>query len=571
MNDLNEFQSPRNCIGCAHTPQIDASTQHSSRSRASVGTEFRDPLIGFRRQMRMHPVRDALQAIAHRVCLVLACLALAACSLGPKTYTKTVTEVRADTGATFLARRVAGLGNPGDGRSGVKLVRDGPEALAVRLAMMDRAERSIDAQYYLLHDDPAGHLFAWHMLMAADRGVRVRLLVDDIDTANYDAMTAALDQHPNMEIRLFNPFRRGVGSNIASVFEFQRVNRRMHNKSITADDVVTLIGGRNIGAEYFSAREDSNYDDLDLMGAGPVAKEVSRVFDTYWNSRFAVPAPVVIAERRQTLSLPEARNRLSALAEAARQTSFGNALDHEVRRKIERGGLALDWVPARLVADPPEKAAGLDDSSQFVRSQMLPYLLNASSDLFVASAYFVPRQAGVSLLSGLREKDVRVVILTNSLDSTDVLPVHGHYSRSRKEMLEAGVELWELREDKVRTDRQEIGLGQSQSSLHAKAFAIDRRYLFVGSFNWDPRSTWINNEMGVLVDSPSLAAATVRQFEANLPRNAFRLELDARGDIDWYSLREDGTVLRYDAEPTDSGWRAFKSNVYAIVPFGGLL
>lgn len=499
-------------------------------------------------------------------------LALASCSPWPESYSKTVTRAETETAGTFLAQRAQALGNPSDGRSGIYLVSDGPEALALRLVLSEMAERTIDAQYYLLHDDASGHLFAWKLLEAADRGVRVRLLLDDMDVATYDAMTAALDTHPNIEIRLFNPFRRGFGRNIASLFEIERVNRRMHNKSMTFDNVVTLVGGRNIGDEYFAAREDSNYNDLDVLGVGPIAKEVSATFDTYWNSPFAVPASVVVSGRKAGLTLDEARVRLNSLAEAARQTPYGDALRHGIRDSITSGGqIDLEWVPARLVADPVEKAAGEADSADIVSGVMLPYITAARQDLFVSSAYFVPRDRGVALLSDLSRRGVEVSILTNSLDSTDVVPVYGHYALSREDMLEAGIQLWELRPDAEREDRARIGLGLSQSSLHTKAFAIDQEVLFVGSFNWDPRSVWINNEMGVLIESPKIARDAVRRFEENIRRNAYELRLDEDGGIDWIERQEDGTMLVYRDEPVESGWRLFLSRVYGALPIGGQL
>ncbi|RYH07175.1 phospholipase D family protein [Tropicimonas sp. IMCC6043] len=507
-----------------------------------------------------------------RSALVLSlCWQLLACSSGTTSYSKTVTRAPTDTGNTFLARRSDALGNPHDGRSGIRLVTDGPEALALRLVLSEKAQRTIDAQYYLLHNDSAGHLFAWKLLQAADRGVRVRLLLDDMDAADYDAMTAALDRHPNIEVRLFNPFRRGLGKNVAALFEFERVNRRMHNKSMTFDTEVTLVGGRNIGNEYFGAREDSNYNDFDVLGAGPIAREVSQTFDAYWNSESAVPARVVIGDRAGGLSLEEARTRLAALAANARKTPYGDALDHAIRDRVSHKDLGLQWVPARLVADPPEKASGDANVSGFVASVMLPYLKSAKSDLYVSSAYFVPRKRGVSLLSDISARGVNVSVLTNSLDSTDVVPVYGHYARDREAMLKAGIALWELRPDGSRKDRETLGLGLSQSSLHTKAFAIDQRYLFVGSFNWDPRSVWINNEMGVLIDSRRLAKGAVQLFRDNIRANAYELRLDETGGIDWLSRREDGTLVVYKQEPAHSAWRVFMSRIYGILPIGSQL
>ena len=494
---------------------------------------------------------------------------LASCASGPDEYTKTVTRSLENTSGTFLAGIGPRAGDPRDGRTGIRLVSDGPEALALRLALAEKAERTIDAQYYLLHNDETGHLYAWSLVQAAERGVRVRLLLDDMDVAQYDAMSAALDKHPNIEIRLFNPFKRGAGRNLAALFEFNRVTRRMHNKSMTGDGIVSLIGGRNIGNEYFAAREDSNYNDLDVLAVGQVAREVSRTFDDYWNSPYAVPASVVVQDREQELSFEEVKTRLSALASAASKSSFGSSLTHDARKRFAHSGIDLTWAPAKLIADPPEKAAGDADANTLVAGQMMPYLDSAVSSLYVSSAYFVPRRKGIEYLSAMSDRGVDVNILTNSMDSTDVLPVYGKYATAREELLEAGVNLYELRSDAERADRKRLGLGLSQSSLHTKAFILDEQYLFIGSFNWDPRSVWLNNEMGVLIESPALARETLALFKEHLRKNTYKLQLDGSGGIDWLTYRkEEGVNVLYREEPSSSGWRVFKSRLFGILPFG---
>ena len=345
----------------------------------------------------------------------------------------------------------------------------------------------------------------------------------------------------------------------------------MHNKSMTFDNQVTIVGGRNIGAEYFAADEESNYDDVDLIGAGPVARDVSLTFDEYWNSPYAVPASAVVRDGDANLSLDAARDRLSGLVESARRTEYGAALTHGIRNAVDSGRITLDWVPYKVFADPPEKAAGDVDEQEILISEMAPFVRSARHELVVSSAYFVPGPRGTAFLAELAGKGVKVRILTNSLDSTDVEPVHGHYSRYREDLLGAGVELWELRPDNERPDRDWIGLGHSLSGLHTKAFAIDRRYLFVGSFNWDPRSANINTEMGILLDAPALAREAVQGLHEKLPRAAYRLRLDGDGEIEWLARRDDGVWVAYGSEPSESGWRSFRTNVYRILPIGGQL
>jgi putative cardiolipin synthase len=382
-------------------------------------------------------------------------------------------------------------------------------------------------------------------------------------------MTKALTGHPNIEIRLYNPFRRDIGRALGGLLEFRRINRRMHNKSMTFDNQVTIVGGRNVGDEYFSAREDSNYDDLDVLAAGPVVREVSEVFDDYWNSPFAVPAESVIGDGGESLSLDQARARMFQLYDAARATEYGDALTHGIRDAVTSGDFHLDWVPAEVVADPPEKTAGTSDT--VLAEDMVPVLMSARSEVVVASAYFVPGPRGVAILSDLAKRGVHVVVLTNSLDSNDVEPVHGHYARYRKALLEAGVELWELRPDKERPDRKLLELGQSRSALHSKAFVVDRQEFFIGSFNWDPRSVNINTEMGILMDAPRIAADAATRLEARLPETAYRLRLDEEGRIQWLARQDDGTWIAYASEPSDSAWRKLRTNIYGALPIGSQL
>ena len=249
-----------------------------------------------------------------------------------------------DTGHTYLARQVEALGDPHDGRSGIHLLSDGPEALAMRLHLTEKAERSIDVQYYILTNDTSGQLIAGELLKAADRGVHVRILLDDMYAAPYDPASAALAGHPHIDIRLFNPFRRDVGRMLGGLLDFQRVNRRMHNKSMTFDDQVTIVGGRNLADEYFAAREDSNYDDLDVLAVGPVAREVSGSFDDYWNSPYAVPAEAaIIAGGGRTLA--------GGCADKAHGPLRGRAAYSLWRRPHPR-------YPAHLLRRPPRPQLG---------------------------------------------------------------------------------------------------------------------------------------------------------------------------------------------------------------------
>ncbi|MBE9640056.1 phospholipase D family protein [Salipiger mangrovisoli] len=504
------------------------------------------------------------------ICALLTCLLLTACASQPPQGPRTASAALVAPSTAPLSQIARKWQGRADGKSGVHIVGNGIDALALRLALAEIATTSIDAQYYLLHNDEAGRLFADALLRAADRGVRVRLLLDDMDTRGYDETTHALETHPNIEIRLFNPFARSHGKALSALFEFRRINRRMHNKSMTFDGRATIVGGRNIGDEYFSAREDSNYDDLDLLAAGPVVAEVGRSFDAYWNSRYAIPAALVIAPKKDGPDLAAVRDRLTGMRQEIAQTPYGSALTAHVAT-LKRQPPRLTAAKATLLADPPQKAAGDLPASETFAASMLPYVTALESEFLVVSAYFVPRDSGTALLKSLEARGVEVTVLTNSLDATDVPAVYAHYAHSRRELLEAGVDLWELRAEKDRPDRTLSGLGLSRSALHAKAFVLDRKLLFIGSFNWDPRSVRINSEMGILVESPELAAQAAANFKMLLPDAAFHLRLDEQGRMQWLEHAEGDRWRLFRSEPILSTMRATTAWLTGLLPIASQL
>lgn len=495
---------------------------------------------------------------------------LAGCSTGNRSFEQIPSYALVQPTNTHLARLVRKLGDPRDGRSGVRLIGNGEEAFAARLALAAIAEKTIDAQYYLLHNDLTGQIFAWSLLEAADRGVRVRLLLDDMDTKSYDAATAALDSHENIEIRLFNPFWRDQSLIAAGLTDFKRINRRMHNKSMTADNAMSIVGGRNIGDEYFLAKREMNYSDLDVLTVGPVVNEVSKNFDDYWNSRFAVPASAVVG-KPDGFGIDEARDRLNELIGDARETDYANVVREAAEQNFTRSTLRLDWVSARMYSDPPSKAAGEDNKEGILASQLERYFSDAKSKVQIISAYFVPRKRGTAWLKELEARGVEVSVVTNSLASNDVKPVYAHYAKDRRELLEAGIDLYELRPDADREQQRGINWGRSRSGLHAKAFAIDDRYLFVGSFNWDPRSVNINTEMGILIDSAELTANTTKALGEALKAETFSVKLEENGRISWTKTDPDGTRRMYFSEPTGSFWDRFVAGFYGVLPIGSQL
>lgn len=500
----------------------------------------------------------------------LSMMLLAGCATGDRTFEQTPSYAPEQLTSTRLSLATKNLGDPGDGRSGVRLIGNGELALAARLALAQAADQTIDAQYYLLHNDLTGQVFAWSLLEAADRGVRVRLLLDDIETESYDATTAALDSHENIEIRLFNPFWRDQSLLAAGLTDFKRINRRMHNKSMTVDNAMSIVGGRNIGDEYFLAKKQMNYSDLDLLVAGPVVGEVSDNFDKYWNSKFAVPARAVIAEP-EDFSLSEARDRLNEIIGDVTQTEYAEAVRSARSQNFTSSTLELTWVPAKMYSDPPTKAAGEDNREQILASQLAPYFTTAKSEVEIISAYFVPRKKGTSWLRELAARGVEVRVVTNSLASNDVKPVYAHYAKQRRSLLEGGVELYELRPDANHEQKRGINWFQSQSGLHAKAFTIDDRFMFIGSFNWDPRSVSINTEMGILIDSPAFTKSMSATLSEVLLAETFAVRLEEDNRISWTETDENKSQTVYHYEPTGSSWDHFMAGIYALLPIGSQL
>jgi cardiolipin synthase C len=517
------------------------------------------------------------KAVLFRFLVALLAVGLLSSCAGRRTaahfsYPKTPTTALEASPDTYLGQLVAPLSAAHPGQSGFYVLADGIEALAARLQLAQKAERSIDLQYYLLHADPTGYVFVDQLLKAADRGVRVRMLLDDITTKGHDIGIAALDSHPHIEVRIFNPFSRRSGRGLDFVTDLKRVNHRMHNKSMTFDNTATIVGGRNIGDEYFDARPDMNYNDLDLLAFGPVAQDVSSAFDLYWNSAASIPVLALVAAPEGSQKLELLRHQLAAQVEAAKQTPYRAAFESAYRELVAHHADSLTWEAWTLVVDPPDKVQETFDPQHTapLTAQLRPVADAAQTELVVVSPYFVPGKRGVEWFRGLRERGMQVVIITNSLSSTDVSPVHAGYSRYRKDLLKAGVELWELRADPERLSRRRRGLGQSNSSLHTKAFIVDRRHFFVGSFNFDPRSVDLNTEMGIVLDSPTLAVPALDILFQALPTNAYQLRLDADEQIEWVAL-ENGTEVVYHTEPETGFWRRFSVGFMRLLPIEGYL
>ncbi|MFZ1219569.1 MAG: phospholipase D family protein, partial [Chthoniobacterales bacterium] len=459
-------------------------------------------------------------------------LSLAACGGLPQGGERTVSTALNNNGGTALAGAVRPRLAEHPGESGLHSLPDGREALAARLALADAAQRSLDVQYYIWNKDLAGKVLLEHLFRAADRGVRVRLLLDDLGTSPSDDVLLAIDSHPNIEVRMFNPVAMRSLRLLGMLADFGRVNRRMHNKSFTADGQVAIVGGRNIGDEYFGASEGINFADLDVALIGPVVKEVSGEFDLYWNNQSSIPMATLARQKMTPGQYAARRATLLADETAAERSTYGESVrDSEFARQLRNGTVSYYWGRATIVNDHPDKVATSGAGTETHLAPRLREVVDKTKrELFLVSPYFVPGKKGVEMLAGVHRRGARVVVITNSLASTDGVPVHSKYQLYRKPLLQAGVELYEIKPTAGAPHERREGSfrgpsGSGSAGLHAKTFAFDRRIGFIGSFNLDPRSSKLNTEMGVLFDCPLLAGRLPQVTERDLARNAYRVEL----------------------------------------------
>ena len=465
--------------------------------------------------------------------------------------------------ATALDRAVAPLLRAHPGRSGMALLADNLDAFTVRAASARAAGRSLDLQYYIWNHDFTGNLLGYEVLRAADRGVRVRLLLDDMTAHGKDSHLAALDAHPNIEVRLFNPSRSRAGVlGRASEMLLRPVamNRRMHNKAWIADGRVAVVGGRNVGDEYFDAAAQTNFLDLDAVLVGPAVRQTSAIFDDFWNSASVIPLAALSGAEEGALV------RLRAHGDAGYRST--RAADYVARLRSSPGlpalvgGNALHWLDeVGVYSDPAAKRQG-EGKAPWLVHRLGRAMGLAKRELRVISPYFVPGEEGTRWLVGKRAQGVDVSVLTNSLAANDVMAVHGGYAPYRVPLLEGGVTLYEL----MPHGRQDSSLfGSSGASLHTKAFAVDAERGFIGSFNLDPRSVNLNTEMGILFRDRAATAALLRSYEAKIaPDKSYRVRL-LDGELRW----DDASVApprTWDREPEASAWRRWTARAVGWLP-----
>jgi putative cardiolipin synthase len=514
--------------------------------------------------------------VRHILALAVTALAalMASCASLPPLEGRTATTALADTAGTRLGRAVAADVAANPGKTGIHALPEGHAAFAARVVFAAAAEKSIDAQYYIWHGDQVGYLLFEALWQAAERGVRVRLLLDDLNTGGLDPTIAALDAHPNIEVRLYNPLVQRGARALNFLTDFTRVNRRMHNKSFTVDNQVSVVGGRNIANEYFGAGSGVVYADLDVIAVGAAVPGVSKEFDLYWNSPSAYPAPSFVgtagaggaADLEARFASARADPESVAFLEAVRTTPLA--------RDLLGGQLALEWTLARAEYDDPAKTLDTTARTDILLFPELMRTIGPPEKSFdLVSPYFVPGDEGTAALVALAGKGVKVRVLTNSLASSEANVVFAGYAKHREDLLRAGVQLYEIKTTAAPEAREEKAkLGSSSSAaLHAKTFAVDRRRVFVGSFNFDPRSARLNTEMGLVIDSPALAQQLAERFDTAAPLVAYEVRLGPDGrSLEWIERTASGET-RYDTEPGTTWFQRRSVDVLSILPVDWML
>jgi putative cardiolipin synthase len=451
------------------------------------------------------------------------------------------------------------------GVSGFSIIRQGGTAFMARLAMADLAEKTLDGQYYIWDGDTTGLILADRLLRAADRGVRVRLLIDDhYMSESRDANIAALDAHPNIEIRFFNPVRNRRWRFMSFLAEFGRVNHRMHNKLFVMDNAVGIVGGRNIADVYFGVSTDHNYRDLDVMNAGPIVKDLSASFDMFWNSEWALPVAAVVKDLATEKDLQALRKRLEEKLSA---TGYPYPIDERLdglRARLVQIRDNFIWAPGKVIVENPSRVDTI--AANVIAAALRQRSSEVEREVLIESPYFVLGDGTIEHVRQLTARGIKVRVLTNSAASHDVMPALAGYVYTRKKLLNAGVELYELRPDTNMERDWSVLAGKSTAALHAKSLVFDRKSVFIGSFNLDPRSTALNTEIGVMIDSPEIAGQVGELMDEGVaPGSAFHVTLDGNDNLVWSTETNEGKVEYYTDPETNLFYRILVG-VIGILP-----
>ena len=509
-------------------------------------------------------------SLANRqVSKIISCLitvmAITSCASVPLDYPKTASLALTDTEYTSLAKSFSNWRAADPDRNGFYPLTKGMDAFGARLKLMDAAELSIDAQYFLMKPDAAGLVFSGKLMEAADRGVRVRFLLDDIFTTVDDRALIVLNKHPNVELRIFNPISRKGLYYFNYLGHFRIANRRMHNKSFTVDNQAAIVGGRNIAEEYFQLQTKEEFIDFDMLSAGPIVKDISASFDTYWNHKLAIPMEALSYEYDDD-ALDEIRSRIKKAMQESGENVYAQAINTELMRDFYNGSLEPYFADAKVIIDDPQKLLEkISQDQKIVATAIAEALSKAKKEIIIITPYFIPGKNGVEFIKAITAKGVRIVLVTNSLATNNHTSVHSAYSSYRKPVLQAGVDLWEARANAAGLTLDDGTTKFEQLTLHTKGILIDRRYTFVGSLNLDPRSIDIDTEMGVMIDSEDLANMLAERLLQRIPEMAYKLELDDKNKITWHATI-DGQQVVETKEPLTTVWRRFLAWLLKIMP-----
>jgi putative cardiolipin synthase len=457
------------------------------------------------------------------------------------------------------------------GLSGFSLVQHGENAFLARLAMVDLAEKTLDAQYYIWDSDTTGRILASRLIRAADRGVRVRILIDDnYQTGEKDFLISGLDGHPNIEIRLFNPVTNRFWRTLSFLADFGRVNHRMHNKLLVVDNAVGIVGGRNIGDIYFGVRADHNYRDLDVLTSGPIVREISASFDMFWNSDWAIPVGATVEE------LPTEKDwkaMLKRLEDNISATSYPYPIYQnldELRTRLVQIRDTFIWAPGTALVEHPSRVV-TDAEIGIIHKALSLRLSEVEREVLIESPYFVLPDRTIEGVRQLTARGIKVRALTNSAASNDVMAAHAGYVNTREKLLKAGAELYELRPDTNMERRWSVLSDKSRAALHCKSIVFDRKSVFIGSFNLDPRSSTLNTEIGVMINSPEIAHQVAKIMDEGVsPGSAYQVTLDNDDRLVW-TAENNGEKLQYDKDPETNIWDRLLFDFIAILPIEHLL
>ena len=528
------------------------------------------------------PKRSNVVPTVALVILSLLPALLNGCARLPLDYPRPVSTALLLPEETDMGKRIQAHAARHLGKSGFYLLPSGDEAFLARLLAVEQAERTLDLQYAYFHDDLTGKFLMDRLVAAAERGVRVRLLVDDWANAGKLDWGLAMSQaNPNIEVRVFNPFGGLRSVFLSRVFQAafvaKRLRGRMHNKIFIADNCLAIVGGRNIGDEYFGARAKLTFGDLDIIAIGPITRKISTAFDDYWNCVLSIPIKALLKHQPAAAETEGFRHFLAENRKSVQSSEYAQKLQEtNLSKRVEAGYLPYVWAEGEVLYDDPLKVIRPDDSNQrgLMGRQLKSVIDEAQSEVLIISPYFVPGKHGILWFKQLRERGITVKVLTNSLASTDVPIIEGAYAHYRKALLEIGVELYELKPnpDQYRFwERTSFG-SSSRGALHAKTVIVDRKEVFVGSFNLDPRSARLNTEDGIVVRSSELGAQATRLFDQGIaPSSAYRVAILGKspGSEEWHGLvwitEENGREVHYYQDPMTRFWQRLKVRFLSLL------